>query len=150
MKEYLISAVTLGLIAGIALHLAHRELLPAVRTAAGVVLLSFVVLPIGSMLRALPELEIPDFDGSVLAPGGIEAEGEDAFCLGIERAVASRFSVKSQDVSVSCDGFKLEGLSAERVTVVLSGSAARLDYRAVRDYIEESLEVLSCEVRIEG
>lgn len=150
MKEYIISSITLGLISGIILHLAHRELLPTVRTAAGIVLLSFVIIPIGGFIRALPNIEIPDFGTSELLPDGIHREGEEAFEIGIARAVAERFSVSADGVSVQCGGFSLEELSAERVTVVLSGDAARLDYRAVRSYIEENLEVKRCEVRIEG
>ena len=149
MKEYLISAITLGIVAGIALHIAHKELLPSVKTAAGVVLLSFTVLPIGGILSGIPEIPLPSLDGGFY-DGSIYEEGESAFALGVARAVAERFSVDEGDITVVCRGFSLEKLGCEHITLTLSGGAKRLDYRAVRDYIEENLEVGGCDVRIEG
>ncbi len=148
MKEYLISCIVLSLIAGISLHLSHRELLPGVRMAAGVLLLSFVIMPLGGFFRTLSELELPSFDGASGSSDGITAVGEEAFLEGIARALSQRFGAEPRDFSVSCSGFSLESLSAERVRVVLSGRAALLDYRAVEDYIEENLEVGECECEI--
>ncbi len=148
MTAYLISATVLGLISGVALHLSHRELLPAVRCAAGILLLSFVILPIGSMISAVLDFELPDISYGENSVGGVAVTGEEAFCDGIALALSERFGAKRENFSVSCRGFKLESLSADKVHIVASGGAALLDYRMIENYIEESLEVRECECEI--
>jgi len=150
LTEYIISAIAVSLIGAIALHLAHRELLPPVKMAVGLVLLSFVILPIGSFFRSLTELELPAFDSGEAFGGSFESATGDAFSLGIALALAEEFGVPAECFSVREEGFSYESLSAERVLVVMSGSAALLDYRRVEDYIEENLEVgdAVCEIEI--
>ncbi|MBQ7363029.1 MAG: hypothetical protein IJW48_05810 [Clostridia bacterium] len=149
MKEYLISGITLSLITAIATHLSHRELLPPVKMAAGAVLLSFVLVPLGGIFTALSELELPSFSFGDAVSGSVGEVGEEAFSEGVAKALAQRFGASEENFVVRCEGFDLETLSADKIVVVMSGSAALLDYRAIENYIEENLEVRECECKIE-
>ena len=146
LREYILSSVIISLISAILLHLGHKKLGESVRMAVGVLLLSFVILPLGAVFSSLGELEIPlSLD---IAESGVERTAEDAYCDGVKRALSERFGVGKDCFSVSCSGFSAVSLSAEKISVVMSGDASRIDFRAVRDYILESLEAGECECEI--
>ena len=80
--------------------------------------------------------------------GELYAEvAEEAFCDGLLREVSLRFGIPTGAAELSIYGFDFEKMSAERVKITLSGSAAIADTRAIKEYIE-GFGIGECEVRI--
>ena len=69
---------------------------------------------------------------------------EDAFCEGVANSVSESCSLKRGEVSVSVLDFDPASVSAEKITVELSGRAAGGDARSVRAYVEKNFG--ECEV----
>ena len=84
---------------------------------------------------------------AVLGEGDIDYELSDteyantareAFALGVKRAVAEKFGLLEKEISVSVDGFDARNMTAQRINVLLSGSAAYADWRAVEEFVRSS------------
>ena len=150
MKEYIFGCIAVGFITAIAMHLSHSAYKSTTRIATGLMLLLFVLTPVSALIRGLADLKLPSAPSPEL-PGEDEYTevAEDAFCLGIGEAIAERYSVTASDITVLCDGFNFETVSAERIYITLRGEARVLDYRAVKDYIENNINVGECDVRID-
>ena len=121
----------------------------ASRTALGVILLAALSALLSDVALELKDitysgsLEYEDAEGADFA----EQSMSDALERGIRLAVAEKFSFSEENVFVECRGFDLETVSAERISITLSGRAALADIRAVREYVEgEGLG--DCEVRV--
>ena len=73
---------------------------------------------------------------------------ERAYCRGIERFVSSEFSLSEDNVSVVVFGFDSINMKAQKIKVILSGSAAFTDYREVADRLYKN-GFNNCEVEID-
>ena len=117
----------------------------AVRMALSVIVVHAALMPVFRLVSE--DVTVPELDFDV---DDYEAEyinvARDAFCLGIERAVCSEYSIEG--VRVSAFGFDFATMRAERVLVILSGSAALADYKSIERYVN-SMDVGRCEVKIE-
>ena len=150
MGEYIFGCIATGLVSAVGTHLSHKELKSSVRLAMGLILLLSILAPLFSAVGALDSIELPRWDGSDINSGGEYSEcAEEAFCLGISRAIAERYSTDHSYVRVMCDGFDFETMSAKRVYVTLTKEARAVDYRAVKQYVKENINTEECDVEIE-
>ena len=63
---------------------------------------------------------------------------KEAFALGVERAITEKFGISEENISVAVDGFDALTMTAQRINIFLSGSAAYADWRAVEEYVRSS------------
>ena len=151
MGGYLISAILAGLLGSLCIHLSHTAMRNAVRCALGIIMVLVISRPFVGFIESLSELSFDSSHiGGVAGSEILEEEARESFCLGISRAVADRFSDNEENISVSCDGFVFETMSSDCISVTLRGSAAFLDYRAVREYLANNINTKECKVRIEA
>ena len=113
----------------------------------GAVLVSGICLPVLNFVRDFSlsdyTVDVGEGDASAVSRETLAA----SFCDAIERAVAEEFSLDSESVSVTCRGFDLGTCSAEKITVLLTGSAALSDIRGIRNFCEE-ISSADAEVKI--
>ena len=120
----------------------------ASRFAVGVLFLYATVLPVAFAIKNSnvdsilknPELDFSD--------GEYELVAKAAFEDGIRDAVCQKFSLKEDSVRVSAHGFDFEKMSAEVISVVLSGRAIFADIEKIEKYVT-ALGCGKCEVEIE-
>ena len=117
---------------------------------------AFAVLLIYTTLSPLSSL-IPDFGGLLSGELTSSLEGLDreyievaerAFCEGIRSHISAELGIPSEGVRVHCCGFDYGNMRAERICVLLSGSAATADAMKIRRLISEG-GLGECEVEIE-
>ena len=88
-----------------------------------------------------------EFDGGEYSEDYLTV-AEEAFCDGIERLVTEKYGLNSEGVFVLSSGFDFEKMQAERIRIILSGSAALGDCKGIEKYINE-LGIGRCSVEIE-
>lgn len=149
MTGFAFSVFAICLVGGIALLLCYGSD-RGESLAVGIITLSVILTP---LVREAAELDPEDWLDSVrgevseVSPEYIPVL-EQAFSDGIKRAVAEKFSINEDNVRISLVGFDAEKMRAERIRIVLRGSAALSDYRAVEKYIN-GLDLGECNVQIE-
>ena len=149
MSGFAFSVFAICLVGGIALLLCYGSD-RGESLAVGIITLSVILTP---LVREAAELDPEDWLDSVrgevseVSPEYIPVL-EQAFSDGIKRAVAEKFSLNEDNVRISLVGFDAEKMRAERIRIVLRGSAALSDYRAVEKYIN-GLDLGECNVQIE-
>lgn len=126
--------------------------LGAVRLALGVMLLSVSVIPIVSAVTGIVNEGMEIFSGGGMTddPSGslYEKTAEEAFCDGVKKLVVSEFSLSADSVDVRALGFDAGTVRAEKIKIILSGSAVYADHKSIRFRIEE-LGLGKCEVELE-
>lgn len=150
MKKYAIAVFAVSILGGILDMLSSGALKSAEKLAIGMITLYVVLSP----LTSLGNLGEKDFVNIFEAPD-IEHDkiyvdrAEEAFCLGISRAVAKKFNIDTSQVRVSTRNFDFENMRAEKIFVVLSDGAITSDYRAIESYINDmKIGVCECEIEI--
>lgn len=121
----------------------------ASRTALGVIMLvalTALCFDVLADLQSFSFSDVPEYNASE-GESFTEQSLSDAFAEGVKLAITDRFSFSEQDVEVSCIGFDVNSVSAERICVSLSGRAAFADVRAVREYVKK-LRLGECEVTV--
>lgn len=116
-------------LAGALLHDAARDISIL---AIGVISLSALISPIvslGSMLDAVP---FPD-ESLALPSDGLSEVIEESYADGIESFVSSTWSVSRDEVCARIGGFSTLDARVNELTVTLTGRAALIDTRSVRD-----------------
>ena len=153
MGEYLgflITASAVVALGGLTSHGGRSQ--GIVKLALGVMLLSVSVVPLISAVT--DAVDDANLIFSESAPSGeisgsiYEKTAEDAFCEGVKKLAVSEFSIANSDVEVRAFGFKVGEMRADRVKIILSGSAVHADYRSLCSRIEE-LGLGECEVELE-
>ena len=124
------------------------ERLNQARFALGIILLSALCVPLGSLVGTLRNMEF-DYTGGDYSSDLVEKTLEEAYCEGILRSLCTQFSVAEENVTVEAEGFDPEKMKAETVRVTLSGRGALVNLSALREHVE-GLGVKKCitEVRI--
>lgn len=144
MTDYLFSLFGLCALLG-ALSLIHYNPDGAERRASRVLFAAALVLPLIDAVISLGSLSLPSIPDT---EGGEYIEvAEAAFSDGIARAVAERFSIPRDSISVVPTGFDFRRMRAEKIKITLSGIAALADGRAIREFIE-GCGLGECEVKI--
>ncbi len=136
MKEYVLSCVAVGLVAAVGTGIAHTGVKKAVRASIGILVLCVFLTPLSScisdFLSTLPLGSAPDTGDTE----GFKEITEEAFSLGVERALALQFSLSENSIDVTLVGFDPYAMRAERAHVTLTD--VREDYREIREYVCEN------------
>ena len=144
--NFLYTLIILSCAVGIGVMMSHSALRDAVRSALGVLLISAMLSPFVAALGTVGELSDLSFDDLFDTGGGVEGITELAFEEGIADAISAAFS-GADGTRVAVRGFSPAQLRAEGVTVILPSSAVGVDFRAVREFVEENFtRVGGCEV----
>ncbi len=151
MNEYLISLISVSALISLSSAVLYREEKEgrAVKCAFAVLLLYILIMPLLGALKSF-DPEVLKFDTGAHYPAeesGIEASAEEGFVQGIRLFLADEFSLEQNDIEVKVTGFDFSTVKAEKITIILKGSAAYADFRAVREKIEKN-GFGSCEVEI--
>lgn len=154
MNEYLISLICVCAVVAVATFIAYNPTDRTLGVALAVILSCTSVGPIIRVVLELGEEDIPllldgiqDTDIPLCDTEYAEC-AEDAFCLGIRRAVCEGHSLASSDVSVSAVDFDVGTMRAKKIKIVLSGDAVTADSRAIEEELEEG-GLGECEVILE-
>ena len=151
MGEYLITVAFVSSAVGVLEFLFYRSRGGgAARFCACVILTHAIIAPALSLAASLPDrvplledVEMPDIPhGDTF--GQIAEEG---FEEGVCKLLCANFGFDEENVSASAVGFEPSEMRAERIVVLLSGSAALSDYKSVEAYLN-GLSIGNCEVRI--
>ena len=149
LREYFSEIIILMTFAAILLGIAHPKLKGATSYGIGFLIICVILLPLVDIIR--------DFDVNSLfddAFGDIDYDATDsaielAFEDGVAEYVAGEYGVLRECVSVNADGFDVSSLTAKRIYVTLSGSAALLDYKRIESDLEkEFTKGGECEVSL--
>lgn len=155
MAEYLVAITAVSVFLGILGYLAYPSGSErSVKLALALLLIYAVLLPLVSLVRGIAENGMPDNtefpDGSISEEYGEEyiEVAKNAFKSGICKLLFTKYGIKESDAAVYVYNFDFESMSAERIKIVLSGSAKFKDYRAIESYVTGS-GLGECEVEIE-
>ena len=147
MANYIFTCILLSLISALLYHASHSALRDSVRSAMGVVLLLFMVSPLGALFSGAFNIKIPQYDFS--QNGAYKEVTEEAYCMGIAAALSEEFSLPRECFSVYSEGFDFDKMYSDNIHVTLTGRAAFIDYRAVRSFVLGAVDTGGCEVEIE-
>lgn len=152
LGEYIVMALSLSVALGLIGAAAHPQLSRETEAAIGVLCLFALAAPVAAAIPSL--LDPPSIEESIpaLTPeGGYIELGERAFTEGISRYVAEELSVGEDEIALEVSGFDFEAMRAERITLILSGSAVLSDLRGIRQSLLGNFvaEGGSCEVVID-
>ena len=147
MGNYLFMLIAVSLVIGFASFLFLGEE-RASRFAVGVLFMYATVLP---AVAAIKKVDIGSVFGNIegeFSDGEYELVAKDAFEEGIRDAVCQKFSLAEDNVRISAHGFDFEKMSADSISVVLSGTAIFSDIEKIEKYVT-ALGCGRCEVEIE-
>lgn len=136
--ELLFLAVVSSVAVALGVALSHPSLRGAVRGALGVLLVLTLFAPFVNAVAGLAQGDFKLPDISYGDGGGFEEITLAAFEDGIAAALEERYGSSLTGVSVRVRGFNPREMRAEGVTVVLPKGAGMLDYREIRDYLDEN------------
>lgn len=109
------------------------------RAAFAVIILYVTVFPLTELFSGLPQLPTLPLPPESGYTEDYLKTAEQAYELGIERAVCYEFGLKSGEVSAVAQGFEYESFTAEQIKITLRGSAVFADQVAIRDYVAEQM-----------
>lgn len=150
MSTYLVGLVAVSALIGVSSYVSYDQRWNrTLRFTSSLVLLCAVIAPFISFLRdaefSLSEIEKETeirIEDSELSEGA-----EKAFCDGVRRYICESFSLSEGEVEVKSYGFDLVTVKAEKIKVILYGSAVFSDSRAIAERVE-SAGLGECEVNI--
>ena len=152
LGEYLLSVLAICSAVGILWYISYQGASSsAVKYAFSILVLYTVSLPVLGLCSV-----ISDFDGEITeilpsieyeGEGEYERVAEEAFRVGISEYVSEKFDLRAECVEVSVSGFDFSSMSAEKITVILKGSALSADWRSIEEDLSGS-GLGKCEVRL--
>lgn len=150
INTYLVGLITVSSAVGVCSYLSPgAEWNKTIKITASIVLLCTVISPLISLIRDIDfsfshtdsELDISIEDSKLYE------SVEEAFSQGVKKYICETFSISESDVLILVSGFDAVGMRAEKIKVVLYGSAALADNRSICEKIE-SAGLGECEVMI--
>ena len=87
-------------------------------------------------------------DGNYEIEADPSAVAEEAFADGIKTAIADKFLLNKEDISLKIKDFDMKSMRCAEIVIFLSGSAVLSDYRGIEAYIN-SLGMGECRVEIQ-
>ena len=152
MSAYLTSLILTSALVGIASYLSYSDRGSSyVRTASSLIVVCMMITPVlslieegGWLLEGSHSLEeyTPSIDESEFSKSA-----KEAFEKGVKEFVCEEFSLSDSDVTVSAFDFDCVSMRAEKIKIILRGSAAYADARGI-EYEVSSYELGECEVEI--
>ena len=155
MAEYFVSVTVISAFLGLLSYLSYPTVSDkTVKFASSVLLLYTVAMPIGAFVSDLSDgsvkIEIDEIiDGlgeTVIEDAEYKKVAEEAFREGIEKLIRDKYGVGSNMMDVYIYGYDFENMSAERITVIMKGTAVLKDFRLIEDYLN-GLNLGKCEVK---
>jgi len=149
MSEYVSSVYTILFICG-ALSLLCYGSGRAEKTA---VLIFTVFVIISPIIKVAWEVDIEGAIDSIVE-GNYEIDAdpsvvaEEAFAEGIKEAVAEKFLLNKENITVKIRDFDMKEMRAGEIGIFLSGPATLADYRGIQAYVN-SLGMGECRVEIQ-
>lgn len=147
MREYVISILAVSAVIALGMLVSYRENDKTAKLAFSVILAAAVLLPlsdaIAELVASAPSL--PSFDAQGTT-GEYVGEAEEAFCEGVEAAVAEEFSISRENIRAFCTGFDFERMRCECVSVRLFGGAVFANIEEIERFLKNGLG--GCEVEI--
>ncbi len=130
----------------------YKEKSAVERAALAIIILYTVSAPIAEAVLSgengfSVDLGIGIDDSKIFDDGYIEV-AKEAFELGICRAVAERYSINVDDISVRAFDFDFNEMKADKIKILLTGLGALCDRRGIEKYLS-GLGIGECEVNIE-
>ena len=150
LKEYFAGVLALCALVSVALGVAHPRLKKVVSFAAGILIISAIMLPLIDIIHSLGSDNVL---GEILEGVDFEDKGDNAIEMAFEKGlaehVALKYGVDVECVDVMVDGFDIECLRAERIYVTLTGKAALIDYKRLEAELSENFTLGGeCEVSL--
>ena len=154
MSTYFVSVFAISVCVGVLELISYNRNSAAERAALGIIFLYVVLSPLAD---AAWNFELGDLSADNIADNIIgeteadveyEAAAEEAFSEGIRRAVADKFSLPRESITVRIYGFEFSKMRCERIFLLLCGRAAFADNKAVEKYVNE-MGLGECDVEIE-
>lgn len=139
LVSYLTFVICIVVGVGMISSLATDELAERAGGAARLICLFALIGPIASALGALPEISLPELgvQGSEFA-GGYEEVSCEAFCSGVEAAIAERLEVDELFVEVEIKDFVFEEMRAGALYATLCDEAVLCDSRGLSQWLKEN------------
>ena len=153
MNEYIITLLAISALVAIASYISYGESQDrTLKCALAIILLYVIASPTVTLVRGFldsdfyknsfdsPEISFSDTD--------FATDAERAFCEGVGRFVAREFNFSEDEVSVAVFGFDAKAMKAQKIKIILRGSAVLGDNRMISQRI--SAEGLGeCEVELD-
>lgn len=137
MPDFAITVLKLSAFVGIAIGLAHPRQAKMTRLSLGIILIAAIMIPIVDIIVEngvkIPDFEISDIEDAEMSDDMIE----EAFCRGIEDYIREGYSLGEGEVTVTCDGFDLSSMRADKLYVALSGRGIYVDYKELEYKLAE-------------
>ena len=83
----------MAFISAVLYHISHSALRDGTRLAMGILLLSFAVAPIGTLLNGAFDIELPKKE---VFDGAYTEVVEEAYCVGIAKALSEKYSAPQE------------------------------------------------------
>ena len=147
MKEYVSAILLVSVLLSVGGRLIFdRRFSSVTRLLFSLILLSALALPLADIFGklAMPELVLPEIGDA----SEFDMEVEQAYALGIRRALCSEFSLSEDEVRVVLSDFSPEEIARTHVRVFLSGRAALADRLGMENYLKDG-GIVSCEITVE-
>ena len=150
MREYVVSVVAVSTLAALAVFISYGGASErAVKGAVSVILIYTLCMPIVDMVGDFSvenlnfELQLEDVESS----SEYFETVEEAFTRGVKSYVCEEFGLDGGEVFVKIQGFAIESMRAERISIVLSGRAALSDVTRIAEAVKNA-GLGECEVNI--
>ena len=146
MKEYVGALLLVGVLLTLGTRLIFdRRFSSVTRLLFSLILLSALALPLADPVKnlALPEITLPEIGDA----SDFDVEVEEAYALGIRRALCSEFSLAEDEVRVVLSDFSPEEIGRTHVQVFLRGRAALADRLGMEKYLKDG-GIVNCEITV--
>lgn len=149
MSGYFLTVFAVCAVLGALGMITYKENSAIERAALAIIILYTVSAPIADAVLSGGEfsIDLRADEAEILDDGYLEV-AKEAFELGIRRAIAEKYSINLDDISVRSVDFNFNEMKARRIKVLLTGLGALSDRRGVEKYLN-SLGIGECEVDIE-
>lgn len=150
MNGYFFAVFAASAVLGVLGMITYKENSSVEKAAIAIIILYTVAAPIADTVsrgknELFEEFRLESID---VTDGGYIQVAKDAFEEGIQRAVADRYSIKKENVSVRAVDFDFSEMKAGKIRILLTGLGVISDTRGIEKYVS-SLGVGECEVDIE-
>ena len=152
MSAYLTGLIAISSLIGVCSYISYGDREDKyLKTASSLILAYVVILPIVTLVKDASDYTydgtfwIDSFDS--INDTELGESAELAFCDGVKKYVCSQFSLSEENVRVRVFGFDFANMKAEKIKVILSGSAIFADNRAISEQIEKN-GLGECEVEL--
>ena len=152
MSEYLSGLIVISALVGISSYVSYSDDKDKIlRTATSLLVVGVIITPIITVVREAEKIEM---EGASLEEYLTDIDDSEygksvkqAFEEGVKKFVCQTFSLNASDVRVVALNFDALTMKAEKIKVILYGSAAYADARSIA-YEISSAELGKCEVEI--